>query len=37
MRSLPWTQRARRIGQAITIVSFFVGLELLERALDVIL
>jgi len=37
MNTSPWTPRARRIGQAITIVSFFVGLELLERALDVIL
>lgn len=32
-----WTLRAKRIGYAITIITFFVGLELIERALDVIL
>jgi hypothetical protein len=37
MRTWNWTQRAKRIGYAITIVAFFAGLELLERALDVIL
>jgi hypothetical protein len=32
-----WTPRARRIGYAMTITAFFIGLELIERALDVIL
>jgi hypothetical protein len=37
MRTWNWTPRARRIGYAITITAFFIVLELIERALDVIL
>jgi hypothetical protein len=37
MNDWNWTLRAKRIGYAIAIITFFVGLELIERVLDVIL
>lgn len=34
MRNWNWTPRAQRMGYAIGIATFFVGLELTERLLD---